>query len=68
MKIEIEFPDLLPEGHGASFKKGIAEVLIANAKTDLSHTPNGHESSRRLGERLGEKLVAEISKVVKQGL
>jgi hypothetical protein len=46
MIIEIEIPDSLPEGHGSSFKKGVAEVLLANATTPLDHTPNGHERSR----------------------
>jgi hypothetical protein len=65
MIIEIEIPDSLPEGHGSSFKKGVAEVLLANATTPLDHTPNGHERSRELGKQTGEVLATEIAKVVK---
>ena len=65
MIIEIEIPDSLPEGHGSSFKKGVAEVLLANATTPLGHTPNGHERSRELGKRTGEVLAAKIAKTVK---
>lgn len=65
MIIEIEIPDTLPEGHGASFKKGVAEVLLANATTPLDHTPNGHERSRELGKRTGEILATEVAKIVK---
>lgn len=65
MIIEIEIPDSLPEGHGSSFKKGVAEVLLANATTPLDHTPNGHERSREIGKRIGEVLAREIAKVAK---
>lgn len=65
MIIKIEIPDALPEGHGSSFKKGVAEVLLSNATTPIDHTPNGHERSRELGKRMGEKLATEIGKFVK---
>jgi len=65
MIIQIEIPDSIPEGHGASFKKGVAEALIKNATTLIDHTPNGHEKSRELGKSVGEKLTQEISKIVK---
>jgi hypothetical protein len=65
MIIEIEIPDVLPEGHGSSFKKGVAEILLASATTPLEHTPTGHEKSRELGMQTGKLLVAEISKIVK---
>ncbi|MBK7052068.1 MAG: hypothetical protein IPH54_15910 [Rhodoferax sp.] len=65
MIIEIEIPDSLPEGHGSSFKKGVAEVLLENATTSLDHTPTGHERSRYLGKRIGEVLAKEVAKVVK---
>ncbi len=65
MIIEIEIPDVLPEGHGSSFKKGIAEVLLKNATTPIEHTPNGHERSRELGKEAGVKLSKSIAKIVK---
>lgn len=66
MKFEIDIPDTLPEGHGGSFKKGIAKRLLENAKTPIDHTPNGHEHSRELGETMGETLVQEIARIVKK--
>lgn len=68
MIIQLEIPDTLPEGHGASFKKGIAEVLLQSALTPLDHTPNGHELSRKRGEEIGDLLVREIAKIVKRSL
>lgn len=65
MIIKIKIPDTLPEGHGASFKKGVAEVLLANATTPLDHTPNGHERSRDLGKQAGEILAEKIAAIVK---
>jgi hypothetical protein len=65
MIVKIEFPDSLPEGHGSSFKKGVAEILLENAGTSIGHTPNGHEKSRTLGRQIGNRLVEEITKVVK---
>jgi len=65
MIIEIEIPDTLPEGHGASFKKGVAEVLLKNATTALDDTPNGHERSRERGKLTGAILAAKIASVVK---
>ena len=66
MLIQIEIPDTLPEGHGASFKKGIAEALLASATTPIEHTPNGHELSRTCGKEAGIYLVKEIAKIVKK--
>jgi len=65
MIIKIEIPEALPEGHGASYKKGISEVLLESALTPLDYTPVGHERSRELGMKLGAVLVEEITKVVK---
>lgn len=65
MIIEIETPDTLPEGHGSSFKKGVAEALLTKATTSFEHTPNGHERSRELGKQAGEILAKEIAKIVK---
>jgi hypothetical protein len=66
MIIEIDLPDTLPEGHGASFKKGIAEILLKSAMTPIDHTPNGHELSRKLGEDVGNLLAQEIANIVKK--
>lgn len=66
MIIQIDIPDTLPEGHGASFKKGIAEILLKSAMTPIGHTPNGHELSRKRGEKVGELLVQEIANIVKK--
>ena len=66
MIIQIEIPDSLPEGHGASFKKGIAEVLLKSAMTPQDYTPNRHELSRKLGEDVGNLLVNKIAKIVKK--
>lgn len=63
--ITIKIPDTLPEGHGASFKKGIAEILLKSATTPIEHTPNGHELSRKLGVVAGKILVLKISSIVK---
>ena len=64
MKIEIEIPDELPHGHGASFKKGIAEEMLKSAKTKLAHTPEGHDDSRRKGLAVGKEIVRFVSKIV----
>jgi len=66
MIIQIEIPDTLPEGHGASFKKGIAESLLEFATTPIGHTPNGHELSRKRGAEAGKHLAQEIASVVKK--
>lgn len=64
MFIQIEIPDTLPEGRRSSFKKGIAEVLIeaATTKTELAHTPEGHEEYREQGKEVGRALEATIQK------
>jgi hypothetical protein len=66
MIIQIDIPDNLPEGHGASFKKGIAESLLEFATTPLDHTPSGHELSRKLGEEVGRHLAQRIAAIVKK--
>ena len=66
MIIQIDIPDTLPEGHGASFKKGIAQTLLESAMTPLDHTPNGHELSRKRGEEVGCLLAKEIANIVKK--
>lgn len=65
MIIEIEIPDVLPEGHGASFKKGMAESLLMSARTILDYTPNGHERSRKKGREAGSLLASKIAIIVK---
>lgn len=66
MIIQIEIPDTLPEGHGASFKKGISEVLLESARTPAEYTPNGHELSRQRGKEVGKALADKIAKIVKK--
>jgi hypothetical protein len=66
MIIHINIPDTLPEGHGASFKKGIADALLESAMTPPDHTPNGHEQSRQRGKEVGSLLVKEIASIVKK--
>ena len=66
MIITIEIPDALPEGHGSSFKKGIAESLLELATTPIDHTPNGHELSRKRGVEVGKNLAQEIAGIVKK--
>lgn len=65
MKIELEIPDELSHGRGASFKKGIADALLESAKTELAHTPEGHEDSRKMGLEVGKVIVKFISGIVK---
>ena len=65
MKIELEIPDELPHGHGASFKKGIANAILESAKTELAHTPEGHEDSRKKGMNVGDEIVKLVSRIVK---
>lgn len=68
MLIEIEIPDSLPEGRRSSFKKGIADALIAAAttETDLKYTPEGHEKYRQQGEEVGRKLNEKIQQSYKK--
>lgn len=66
MIIKIELPENLPEGHGASFKKGIAESLLEFSKTPMDKTPNGHGLSRSRGVEVGKKLAREIAEIVKK--
>ncbi len=65
MFIQLEIPDTLPEGRRASFKKGIADILIESAttKTPLDHTPEGHDLYREQGKEVGRVLVAQIAKL-----
>lgn len=62
MIIELVIPDTLPEGRRASFKKGIAEILMESAttRTKLEHTPINHAMYREQGREVGRALVAEI--------
>ena len=62
MIIEIEIPDTLPEGRRSSFKKGIAEALIESATTrsDMEHTPEGHDIYRDQGKTVGKALADKI--------
>lgn len=53
----------IPHGHGASFKKGIASILV---NSDFSENlPNGHDNSYERGQQIGKELKAEIAKLVK---
>jgi hypothetical protein len=65
MKIELKMPDELPHGHGASFKKGIAEAILESSKTELNHTPEGHDDSRKKGFAVGEEIAKFVSSHVK---
>jgi len=62
MIIEIEIPDTLPEGRRASFKKGIADILIesASARTGMDYTPDGHDTYREQGKEVGRQLDIKI--------
>lgn len=66
MKIVIELPDTLPEGHGRSFKKGLADALLKGFGSELGHTPNGQELSRKKGQEVGAHLSKLVSGVVKK--
>jgi hypothetical protein len=62
MFIKIEVPDTLPEGRRSSFKKGIVDGLIeaATTRTELEHTPEGHEIYREQGKEVGRSLEEAI--------
>jgi len=62
MIIELEIPDTLPEGRRSSFKKGVAEALIesATSRTEMEHTPEGHELYRDKGKAVGRALAEKI--------
>mgnify|MGYP003596407245 CR=1 FL=1 len=62
MFIQIEIPDTLPEGRRSSFKKGIVDGLIeaATTRSELEHTPEGHEKYRELGKEVGRALEEKI--------
>ncbi len=62
MFIQIAIPDKLPEGRRASFKKGIADILIKSAttKTKMKHTPEGHAIYREQGKEVGRALEEKI--------
>ena len=64
MKIELEIPDELSHGRGASFKKGIADAILESAKTELAYTPEGHEDSRKQGLAVGKEIVKLVSRIV----
>jgi hypothetical protein len=56
---KIKIPNSLPEGRRSSFKKkGIAEGLIeaATTRSELEHTPGGHEIYREQGKEVGRAL------------
>ncbi len=62
MIIEIDIPDTLPEGRRSSFKKGIADILIESATTrsEIEHTPDGHDLYRDQGRDVGRVLNEKI--------
>ena len=51
----INLPEKLPEGHGLSFKRGIADALLQEERF-ASDLPNGHSASYRKGQQAGEQL------------
>ncbi|MGZ0018712.1 hypothetical protein [Nitrosomonas sp. wSCUT-2] len=65
MKIKLTIPDELPHGHGASFKKGIADALLESARSEWLHTPEGHNESREKGQVVGKEIAKLVSKIVK---
>lgn len=62
MFIQIEIPDTLPEGRRSSFKKGIADALLeaATKRSELEHTPDGHDIYRDQGKEVGRALEEKI--------
>jgi len=58
MFIQIEIPDTLPEGRRSSFKKGMVEGLLeaATKRSELEHTPDGHQLYRDQGKEVGRAL------------
>lgn len=58
MFIQLEIPDTLPEGRRSSFRKGIADGMIeaATTRSDMEHTPEGHEPYRDRGKEVGKIL------------
>lgn len=53
----------IPHGHGASFKKGIASILVDSDFNE--NLPTGHGHSYERGKQIGIELKAEIAKLVK---
>lgn len=51
----INLPEKLPEGHGLSFKRGIADALLQE-KRFASDLPNGHAASYQKGQQTGDQL------------
>lgn len=53
----------IPHGHGASFKKGIASILV---NSDFSENlPNGHKHSYERGQKIGNQFKNAIAELVK---
>jgi len=58
-----EIPQI-PHGHGLSFKKGVADALLNNREHEQS-CHKTHSASYNEGQKLGLKLLEQISKHVK---
>lgn len=56
-------PARLPEGHGRSFKKGIADALLSEDQFSAD-LPNGHNLSYEKGKAAGIQLKQMIAKIV----
>jgi hypothetical protein len=53
----------IPHGHGASFKKGIASILV---NSDFSENlPNGYKHSYERGQQIGNQFKNAIAELVK---
>ena len=65
--IELEIPDRaeIPHGHGMSFKRGVVAGLLEVPDSDDEPQPSGHSYSYRRGKEVGERLRAEVAKLVK---
>ncbi|MDM0030066.1 DarT1-associated NADAR antitoxin family protein [Variovorax saccharolyticus] len=65
--IELEIPDRaeIPHGHGKSFKRGVVAGLLEVPDIDDELQPSGHSYSYRRGKQVGERLRAEVAKLVK---
>lgn len=56
----VNLPEKLPEGHGLSFKKGIADALLKEERL-ASDLPNGHGASYQKGRQFGDQLKERIA-------
>ncbi|HEX5751729.1 MAG TPA: hypothetical protein VFZ09_36255 [Archangium sp.] len=61
-KITITIPDHIPHGRKASVLKGIIRKLmpLADVRTPLDYTPEGHELAIQTGEDIAEQIERAI--------